>query len=91
MNTSPSNENPHFLVRLFRAFTDCITHPYVAWTLFLFLTVFHLTVTRGFPGIFKAESELTMDRVHFHTRLADHQADIKELLENARAATEDCR
>lgn len=91
MNASPSNENLHFLLRFFRAFTGCITHPYVAWTLFLLLVFNGLVVGWRIPLVFKAESELTRDRTYFYTGLIDAHDDMKELVLSALAASEDCR
>ena len=91
MNASPSNENPHSPARCFRTFTGYITHPYVAWTLFLLLVFNGLVVGWRIPLILKTESELIKERIYFYAGLIDSQADIEEQIEKTVAASEGCR
>ncbi|MYH91248.1 MAG: hypothetical protein F4128_10775 [Gammaproteobacteria bacterium] len=91
MNMLPSNDKPHFPARSFRAFTGYITHPYVAWILFILITFNSLVVVRNLPRILDAETELTKSRIEFYPQLIEAHVEIRGQLESVQAAFEDCR
>ena len=91
MNASPPNENPHSPARLFCAFTGYITHPYVAWILFVLLMFCNLVVVWGLPQILEIATLSTRANVQFYPELLDSQAVIIGELEKALGTSRECR
>lgn len=91
MKTPSPNATPGLLVRFFRAFTIHITDPCLAWVLLLLLIFHALVLGWGLPQILGTESELIRDNIHFYSGLIDSQAEIREQLDKALAATGDCQ
>ena len=91
MNPPVFNQVRNFLLRFFHTFTGYITDPCLAWVLFLLLLFHALVLGWGLPQILGTESELIKDNIHFYSGLIDSQAEIREQLDKALAATRDCQ
>ena len=82
---SPSNNSPGLVLRSLSIVTEIITHPYVAWFLFVMLGLYNGLVGWGMQQFLEANATTQSVRLEFDHHLLESQKEILEKLEKALA------
>lgn len=80
-----------FVARFFRSFTKTITHPYVAWSLFLLYLTVSSFINWGAPPFLDETNKTVSLRLEFDRELLRSQDEILERLEKAMTESGDSK